>query len=324
MRFDGEQADDADLAAYHRVVQSAREVDLPGAAPKSYDVVARSVRIPHPALGRAGRWVARRSGEVIAVAHAFFPDGGNAHIALAEITVHPEARRQGIGTAFLQAVLPELRARGRRVVEGQTAAFGAGEKWAHALGARTVNATVVQELRVAEVDPSLWEVGVPEGYRLEAWSGAAPDDLVASYVNAKTAMYDAPRGTADFGHPEWTVERVRGIEAELRRNNREQRVVAAVHEATGEVAGFTELWLPLPPGREGIQLDTAVLAAHRGHGLGVRVKARALRDLKADGIELDLITTGTNADNEHMIRVNLALGYATVRSMVEVNRTVEA
>ncbi|MET1075358.1 MAG: GNAT family N-acetyltransferase, partial [Umezawaea sp.] len=109
--FDGEHADEADLLAHHRVVQSARDVDIPGAVPITYDAVVRSLRLPHPGLGRADRWAARRSGEVIAVAFAFFPDGGNEHVALVDVTVHPEARRQGIGTALFGAVLPGLRGR---------------------------------------------------------------------------------------------------------------------------------------------------------------------------------------------------------------------
>ncbi|PRY40367.1 GNAT family N-acetyltransferase [Umezawaea tangerina] len=318
--FDGERAEEADLLAYHRVVQSARDVDLAEAVPIAYEAVVRSVRLPHPGLGRADRWVARRSGEVIAVAFAYFPDGGNEHVALVDVTVHPKARRQGIGTALLEAVLPGLR--GRRVVEGlQVVAGGAGERWAHALGFRTVNATVMQELRIADVDAARWDVDVPEGYRLETWSGAAPDHVVESYVRSKAAMHDAPTGSAAFHHPEWTVERVRRTEEELRRSGRDHRVVVAVHEATGEVAGFTELRLPVPPNREAVQQDTGVHAEHRGHGLGLCVKARMLRDLVADDLAVDSVITSTNADNEHMVAVNLALGYTTIRSMVDVNRT---
>ena len=40
-------------------------------------------------------------------------------------------------------------------------------------------------------------------------------------------------------------------------------------------------------------------------------------------LALDLVYTGTNADNVHMARVNHSLGFTTVRSMLEVNQPVE-
>ncbi len=47
--------------------------------------------------------------------------------------------------------------------------------------------------------------------------------IVASYAAARSAIHDAPMGATEFNHPEWTVERVRETEAELRRDNVEQR-----------------------------------------------------------------------------------------------------
>ena len=93
--------------------------------------------------------------------------------------------------------------------------------------------------------------------------------------------------------PEWTVERVREAEAEVLALDVEERVVVAVHEPTGEVAGLTQLQLHPHRPRYGYQRDTAVLAAHRGHGLGRAIKAHMLRWLEDDGVDLDVVDTGT-------------------------------
>jgi mycothiol synthase len=259
----------------------------------------------------------------VATATLILPEHENHRVALPIITVHPKSRRQGIGTAVLRALVPELVARGREVVEGvQLDRGGAGEAWAAALGFRTVNATIVQHLRFADADRSLWDVPTPDGYRVETWVGAAPDGLIASYTEAKRAIGDSTRGDAALLETQWTVERVREAEAVTAERGIEQRVVVAVHESTGAVAGVTELWLHPRRKPWGFQQDTSVLAAHRGHGLGRVIKAAMLKWLVADRPDLVLVQTGTSADNTHMAGVNHALGFTTVRSMVEVNRTV--
>ena len=95
-----------------------------------------------------------------------------------------------------------------------------------------------------------------------------------------------------------------------------------MHEPTGEVAGLTQLQLHPHRPRYGYQRDTAVLAAYRGHGLGRAIKAHVLRWLEDDGAHLDVVDTGTAADNPYMAAVNHSLGFATVRSVIGVNRTV--
>ncbi|MGC7096351.1 hypothetical protein ACPZ19_16875 [Amycolatopsis lurida] len=139
---------------------------------------------------------------------------------------------------MLRAVQPGLR---RRSIEGWEVVEGtAGQRWAEALGFRPVRTIVRQALVLAEVDRSRWEVGVPAGYRLRRWADAAPEDVVASYAAARGAIHDAPLGESGYRWPEWTVRRVRAAEAEWRSQGLKQRVVVAVHEASGEVAGFTE------------------------------------------------------------------------------------
>ncbi|HYS36734.1 MAG TPA: hypothetical protein VEO01_14015 [Pseudonocardiaceae bacterium] len=115
------------------------------------------------------------------------------------------------------------------------------------------------------------------------------------------------------------MDRVRRVEADYRERGIEYRTVVAV-DAHGQVAGLTELEArPVQPERL-MQGDTAVLAAHRGHRLGLAMKAAMLRWFTADKVEAELVSTFTGASNTHMADVNHRLGFETVRRFSVVNR----
>ncbi|QFZ20649.1 GNAT family N-acetyltransferase [Saccharothrix syringae] len=320
-RFDPACATEGDLRGYYRVMLARQEIDRPDEPRLTYEDVLGRLENPFVGFGPVVYWVARLGGEVVGLAIVYFLEEESGHIGLTEVIVHPRVRRRGIGTAVLKAVVPELRARGRTLVETWQITKGSdGERWARSLNFRSVHTVLMQALVIPGADSALWQDDVPAGYRLRRWAGVVPEDLVTSFAAARNAMHDAPLGGLGYEEPEWTAERVRAREAELRRNNIELRAVVAVHESTGEVAGLTEL--ELHPHRPfwGFQRDTAVSAPHRGHGLGRCIKAHLIHWLLADRPDLDRIYTTTGAGNEHMIRVNEQLGFTTVRTMVAVNR----
>ncbi|UOZ07888.1 hypothetical protein [Amycolatopsis sp. WQ 127309] len=123
---------------------------------------------------------------------------------------------------------------------------------------------------------------VPAGYRLRQWTGTAPADVLESYAVARGAIHDAPLGGSGYRWPEWTAERVRAAEAEARVQGLVQWIVVAIHEATGAVAGFIEVCSHPRRPDWGYQLDTAVSAAHREHGLGRCVKAHMVLAVRRD------------------------------------------
>lgn len=322
--FDPQTAPESDLVDCHRLMKAWWLLDKPDLPELTYDDAVGRLRNPFPGFGEVVRWVARRDGEVVGLATVYFLEDDSSHIALTEIVVHPAARRHGTGTAMLRALSPELRARGREIVEGwQLTVGGDGPKWAESLGFQTVHTVLMQAMEIADADSSLWNVDVPEGYRTLRWTGAAPDALVASYSEARQSIHDAPLGDLGYQDPQWTVDRVREREAELAALGVEQRVVVAVHEATGAVAGMTELEVLPNDLNWGLQRDTAVSPAHRGRGLGRCVKAEMIRWLLADRPGFQRIQTTTGAANAHMSRVNHELGFVTVRTMVAVNQRLE-
>ena len=93
--------------------------------------------------------------------------------------------------------------------------------------------------------------------------------------------------------------------------------VVALTGADDTVAGWTRLVLPADAGEPARQLDPAVLPDHRGHGLGLWLKAAMLRRVRARWPAVAEITTGTADDNRHMLALNAALGYRPLRRTVD-------
>ncbi|MDX3656361.1 GNAT family N-acetyltransferase [Streptomyces sp. ID05-26A] len=295
-----------------------RIATLAGTGPGRERIV-ESLRETNPDFSEVVRLVARSDGEGVGITSVGLLGGVNARLAVGPITVHPEHLRQGVGTALLEALLPELRARGRDTFESWGVVKGsAGEHWATARGFHVAASRVIQTLSIAG---AVLEPVVPTGYRIERWIGATPDHLLVSVAETRQSIHDAPATTSAVRAPEWTPEVVRAEEAEAREAGVEQRVVVAVEEATGRVVALTDV--PLHPSdtthsRWG---STVVTPSHRGHGLGRVIKTHMLRWLRTERPDLERVDTGTDAGNSHMIRVNEQLGFVVDREVVVVSRS---
>lgn len=304
--------DTAELHAYADVRAAAHPES-------SRERIIASLREPNPDFSEVIRLVARRDGEGVGITSVGLLSGVNARLAVGPITVHPAHRRQGIGTALLDALLPELRVRGGETFESWgVTKDSAGEHWAMARGFQVVASRVLQRLTISE---AVLTTTAPSGYRVERWIGATPEHLLASVAETRQSIHDAPATASAAQAPEWTPEVVRAEEAEARAAGVEQRVVVAVEETTGRVVALTDV--PLHPSdttdtRWG---STMVTPAHRGHGIGRAIKAHMLQWLRAERPELLRVDTGTDAANAHMIRVNEQLGFRLSREIVVVSRS---
>ena len=123
-------------------------------------------------------------------------------------------------------------------------------------------------------------------------------------------------GDTDYGTVVWDVERVMAAAGAIAKRGDTLHTVAAVHTTSGTVVGFSELVLPGDGKGEGQHYGTAVLPEHRGHGLGLRMKAEAIRHARALAPDLALLTD-TAEDNLPMRRVNDTLGYRPTHTAIE-------
>jgi GNAT superfamily N-acetyltransferase len=322
--FDVDTAAANELTDYHRLIV-ATAADSSSDAATDYDSVIERARSRHSVFGPLTTWAAHVNGTLVGFVSASLPEEASTHLAVVRVVVHPAHRERGVGTGLLRHVAAECRALGRSVLEAWNVPVGeVGERWARNRGFATVNTTRYHRLAMSEADPAAWQVDAPAGYHAVTWASAAPEELVASYAHAANAIHDAPFGEANFEFPQWTVERLRAEEARLVESGVVQWVVAAVRDADNEIAGFTELQLrPWQPDTAVVN-NTAVLEQHRGHGLGVFVKARMSAWLHAERPEHQWIVTSTAASNEHMIRVNQRIGFRIELTAVVVNAEIDS
>lgn len=170
-----------------------------------------------------------------------------------------------------------------------------------------------QQLKIT----GLPELGaVPDGYELVTWTGRTPDEFIEAYVEGLNAMADAPFGDTAIDSAGYTTDRVRREEDNVLAAGGDRWVVLALHHS--EIAGLTVVERHPGHPTKAEQLQTVVVPAHRGHGLGRLMKARMLHELT--GVEV--IFTQTSSHNEHMLRVNHSLGYTDLHVYLAVQAKV--
>jgi GNAT superfamily N-acetyltransferase len=307
-------ATDAELAAVHATLAAAAAVDRPLDPPPLLADLVDRFRDVRPDR-RKVYLAARTEAGTVGYAVIWMSLVDNPRMGLVTVEVHPGQRRRGIGTALLRAVLAEMTAAGRPVLFAETDAGGPGDGFATAHGLRVVETDRLSLLRLADVDwPDVEAAAAatPAGYRLVSTVGRTPEELLESYTRAKTAMNDAPHGTADLEAFVFTPEWVRDAETALGKLG-ELRLAFAV-AADGAVAGFTEVLVGRQPQRAR-QHDTAVVPAHRGHGLGLWIKSAMLVGLRAERPEVTEIETGNSTANQHMLAINQRLGFRPWREL---------
>ena len=219
-------------------------------------------------------------------------------------------RRRGVGTALLDATREKLRAGDRRRLDSSVLVGSPAAAFAEDAGARVrlIETPNVLDLTTLDLStlPAKAEPAPP--YVLVAWTDRCPDELVASFAAAHSAMDDAPRGDDTYDDWIWTTDRVRDVERTWAGLGYTSLTVAAVHGPSDEVAGYTQIVLTGRP-TTGIQEDTGVARTHRGHGLGRALKATNLLALTAHSPHIKTVVTWNAESNKHMLAVNDELGF---------------
>ncbi|MFE6712343.1 GNAT family N-acetyltransferase [Streptomyces sp. NPDC057695] len=309
------QVSTADATAWHAVVAASLAADLPEEPCPTFEQTHARLAV----TGRDNRrllWLATEAdGTVVGVAglRLFTPEGQR-HLAELELHVTPERRRSGVGSHLLATAVGAAREEGRRSLVAAAPGEGPAGAFCAARGFRRVLAFDHLLLDVAQADTTEADAEHP-GYELVGWTGTVPDELAEAFASAKNAMNDMPTGDMDYGSQTWTADRVRAMAEVLADRGDLLLTIAAVGK--GEMAGYTEIVIRSGETGRAQQYDTAVAPAHRGHGLGLWLKAEMVRRLRAEHPGIGEVETDNAQENTHMLAVNRSLGFRFHRSTHE-------
>lgn len=286
---------------------------------------------------------------VVGYALAELPLADNLHLAEVELVVDPAHRRQGVGSLLLERLHEVLRADGRtHVVVGSehvaepmpddvlTPRTGVGAVRSSEPASAFLRAhgyALEQTMRYSVLPlpaaPGTFTartttatLAAGPDYTVLTWEDHAPEEHLEAYASLLGAMStDAPFGDIALEPESWDGARVRNSE-DIAAGGRLPLTAAALHVPSGELAGYTTLQVPLDHPEMAFQHDTLVRKGHRGHRLGMLLKAANLERLAEAAPAVRRVHTWNAAENRHMLAVNEALGFAKVGLVGEWQRQI--
>lgn len=236
------------------------------------------------------------------------------HVVSGHAAVLRAHRRKGVGTALLGPFREYMRERGATVADFWTddADGAAFLEW---LGADARFEGGENRLNLAGVDWPMVETWVRQGEantagtRLEIYEPRIPDDLLAEYCPAYSALVNTvPWEQLDHGDVMYTPEMMRN-EYGLSKQLGTVHHIGVTRETDGSISGMTELvHHPYHPDRIQQEL-TAVDQRQRGRGLGKWLKGALLLRARMLYPELRLVVTENAGSNAPMLAINQRLGF---------------
>jgi GNAT superfamily N-acetyltransferase len=308
--------DSAAVREFHAVECEVLAADRPHASPRSLATVTALSGNPS-SFYRREVLVAREAGRVTGIAELGTFLTENPHLANLDVAVTPAVRRRGVGRALHAEAIRRARAAGRTtclsaVFQRDAETPGAGTAFALALGYALVEQDdhVVLDLPVPQGLLDSFSA-VDERYDVLAWDGRAPDDLVEAYAALHTEMsHDLLVEGVDREAFVHTVDAIREMEDRATAVGT-RLAVAARRVDDGALVGYSIADLE-SVGRDVAQLDTMVLPAHRGHGLGLALKASILRAVLGDHPDRRAVHSWNATANTPIKRLNAAPGFRPV------------
>jgi GNAT superfamily N-acetyltransferase len=346
--------DAADAWAYHGVAEVERAVALADLghddfAPGALDLLVSDGHQEHARRHRLGAVTGAGAGSRV-VGHAVvtLPVCDNRHLATARVAVLPSHRRRGVGAALAD------RLRRVALTEGRTTLFAEVE-FAAEPAAGAPDAMVPREgdglvsadlpgMRFARraglgleivARRSVLDLPLPDGvvgrlaaqataragdaYRVHTWLGGIPEEWLGQYAALEQRLtQDEPNGGLDLEVERWDADRVRTEQAKLTEAGKTSLITVAEHVATGMLAGMTELIDSYDRPELTEQESTVVLPEHRGHRLGMLVKAVNLREHARLRPAARRISTWNNETNAPMLAINTELGFRPAGGSAEL------
>jgi GNAT superfamily N-acetyltransferase len=275
-------------------------------------------------------------GRVVACSLLVLPLKDNLHVAWGSAWTHPDHRRQGHGSAMLEHLAEVARERGRSTLTTEVAVpyespeDGAGHPDADFVLRRGFALDLSNVVRVLDLPADAARVqrlaaeAAPfhRDYTLRQFKGRIPDDIADEFGRlVGSLMTEAPSGVVAKEPELLDVERIRADEEVFAASGRTKYTTVAVAD-DGTLAAYSELVVPRHDPGHVFQWGTLVAPRHRGHRLGLAMKAHNLLWLAGEEPQRTALVTVNAEVNTHMIAVNEALGFRPVERHVELHRSL--
>lgn len=325
--------DDAALQGWYHVYRAALTEGREYHSAYAFEEVRGVLRTPTPSQ-RLRPLLARVDGEVVGVVAIWIPLLENRSMLQLAVMVRPDRWGAGIGSALLAAAERMAREEGRSVLVGEAnypydaPADGAGTRAAEFARRRGFSFGLGDVQRVLDlpVAAGLLDELVDDasrhhhGYTFRQLSGIAPDELLPGLAELRGAVEtEAPTGDIARERGAVDLDAFRADEEALAQQGR-TRYTTVAFGPNDSIAGYTELVVPDFDPPWVYQWGTLVWSAHRGHRLGLALKARNVAFLQREVPDRKAVRTWNAEVNSPMVAVNEAMGFRPVERMGEFQK----
>lgn len=277
-------------------------------------------------------WAAVVDERVVGHLDVALPVKDNLHRVEFTLAVHPEFRRRGVGTTLLEQAERIARSEGRTSLGAESDVATGHDDPAEGFASRHGFVAALRDLRSAlplPVGAAVLDAARADAEKhsedyetLTSWDGIPDEWLDDRAVLSQRMSTDAPLGRLDTTEAAWDADRVRRVYRVAMEQGRRVVETVARHKPSGQLVAFTTIGIAKHTPHLGYQWDTLVLREHRGHRLGLLVKAVNLQALVAELPDLRRVSTWNAVENEPMLRVNRALGFAPIGRATEWQKSV--
>jgi GNAT superfamily N-acetyltransferase len=248
-------------------------------------------------------WAAEDGGKLIGWATAAIEYQSAERPGFLQVSVAPESRKAGLGTALLERCEAHLTDLCVATVLSFSTPEEASQRLATAHGFRHTNT-----IRISGVDPRTIEPrSAPPGVDLRPLASLDPHKV---YELDAEAMRDVPGEVVmdDVSYEQWLEDYWRHPDTDL-----DASVAAVIDDRP---VAFSHL--RIAPGGRAVNDMTGTLRDYRGRGLAQLAKRATLVNAAKRGVEL--VSTDNDETNEPMLRVNEILGYRAIGSRLTWSR----
>lgn len=328
---------DAELHAFYVAMCDAELTDNPDRPMWTEQMMIGHFREPTEDE-RVEVWGAFESGAIgstlLGGSMIFLPQLDNLDKVYSGVYVAPQHQRGGVGGELVEHLVARAAADGRiNVLLESTYGFDKRDdhgyrRFAERHGFAPASTEVSRKLPLPLPQEQLqaWiDESAPHhpDYRIETYDDI-PDDLLPSvcYVLNQLAL-DAPTGDLEFEAEQITPEIRRESDARNRRRGLTRIETVAV-DGGGQAVAVSTIGVIADEEGKAHQWATIVHRDHRGHRLGLAIKAANLREVQRRFPDLVAIYTSNHEDNANMVAINEKMGFRPVELMVEFQRTLAA